>query len=96
MADFFKFYERGKTKDTLPELVNFEHGVVETLHTARNAVSLNKDDILSRLNLIKNKKQKDCDKEAETLRTLFDLFELTFDQTKNDNGADHGVESYSK
>ncbi len=96
LADSFKFCKRGKIRDSLPELIDFKKGVVETLHKERNGILLNKEDILLRLNTLKNTLQKDCDKEADTLKTLFDLFELTFNQTKTHSGEDDGIESYSK
>ena len=78
LVDFFKFCKRGKTKDSVPELIDFEKDVVKTLHNARNNILLDKNDILLRLRRLESKRQND-----ETLKALFDLFEITFNQVKN-------------
>lgn len=80
LVDFFKFCLRGKTKEILPEVINCSSDIIQSLHEARASVFLDKKDIGTRLKIIEStQKTRDiCEKEADTLKTLFYLFENNF------------------
>ncbi len=80
LVDFFKLCLRGKTKEILPEVINCNSDIIQSLHEARASVFLDKKDIWTRLKIIElTQKTRDiCEKEADTLKTLFYLFENNF------------------